>query len=111
MKNEADYICGLTQDNWSEANGLPFPKAYPYVSKDNYLVIPLIKRVFEDLIVRCNDGIDMADDNAGYLNTSFAADNDRKGQLRINKEVQEYKEAKKVYQLLKRAITAAAKRR
>jgi hypothetical protein len=107
---EAEHICDLLHDNWAEAEGLPYPKAYPGVKKD-ILYLPLIKRVLEDLVSRCDDGYSIADDNLGLLNTSFAANNDKFGQRTLEAERQYYREVKKVYRALKSAIIAAAKRR
>jgi hypothetical protein len=101
----------MLEDNWENSSGLPFPKMYPYVSRDNYLIVPMIKRVLEELILRCNDSIDIATDNIGFLNTSFAADNDKAGQRIIEQETNNYKEQKKVVQAIKRAVIAASKRR
>jgi hypothetical protein len=103
---EAQHICELIHDCWEDSSGLPFPKMYPHVSKDNYLIVPLIKRVLEEVILRCDDKIDIANDNIGFLNSSFAANNDKAGHQRLINETNEYKEQKKAVQAIKRSVLA-----
>ncbi len=41
LGDEFAYMCELIEENWSESTQLSRPKMYPYMTKDNKLVIPL----------------------------------------------------------------------
>jgi hypothetical protein len=110
--SEMAYICDLHKENWDEANGLPYPKMYASVDyHDKTMVIPMIKRVLEDLVQRVDDFIDIADDNLYFQKSSIAASNDKKGQKSLNDSIKHYSDVKKGLQIVKRSIIAAAKRR
>lgn len=109
MEEEVGWVCDLLQENWEESVGLPYPKKYPEVTRDHYLVMPLIKRVIEDFLVRCDDTIAINQDNLAGM--GFAADNDPAGQRRLNQEVIERKELIKSIRAVKRAVISATKRR
>ena len=110
LGEEFGYMCDLIEENWAEATELPPPKMYPYISKDNrYLVIPVIKSVFEEVVGRCNDFIDINESNLGSM--GFAADNDIVGKRKIQEEIKGRKELISGFKALKRYVIAAAKKR
>lgn len=112
IASEMNYICDLHEENWEEANDLPRPKMFAEVNRrDGYLYLPMIKRVLEDIVLRVDDFIDIADDNLHFQKSSFAASNDRKGQKSLKDSIKHYSDIKKGLQAVKRSIIAASKRR
>ena len=109
LGEEFGYMCELIEENWDEATESPHPKMFPYMTKDHKLVIPIIKSVLEEVVGRCNDFININEDNLGSM--GFAADNDRKGQIAIKNEIAGRKVLIAGFKALKRTVIAAAKKR
>ena len=107
--SEVGHICDILRENWEETKGLPFPAMYPKVTSDNYLIVPLIKRVVQDLLLRSEDAIDFADDG---ITTIIGFDKKKPKNLSklMQEDLLEYKSRKAAGEKLKKALLVIAKK-
>ena len=108
--SEVEHICDMLKENWDVKFKGAIPEMFPEVTRDRkYLIVPLIKRVVQDLIIRSEDAIDIADDNIDAI-VGFDKKKPRNLSNYMQDDLLEYKKRKAAGQKLKKALLVTAKK-